>query len=185
MNSRRPLGSTLVVLALLTASLLCTSGTSYGALERRSVGPAESDDSARALLEQTLNGAVAAGSYGFSLAMDQTVLQEQPWGFAPAKEYAHFEIAGTVAGPERARLEIKPGRTSFVIADREAQELLVVEGAAYRRVSERWVRDDSNVASVEIEGIGLSMLSAAREVEHLERPLVELQALVGKPAAGS
>ncbi len=125
-------------------------------------------DSAQELLRGALEGARDAGSYQIHVSLDQTVTQQQFLSFAPQEESAHFDIEGAVAGPDRARFSILPGRTSFVLTKRDPQEMLVVDSEVYQRAGDRWVKAESDSPVVEVEGIGLSLLSAAREVHHLE-----------------
>ncbi|HUW10799.1 MAG TPA: hypothetical protein VM537_13790, partial [Anaerolineae bacterium] len=125
-------------------------------------------DSAEELLRSALEAAREAGSYQINVSLDQTVIQQQFLSFAPQEESAHFDIEGAVAGPDQARFSILPGRTSFALTKREPQELLVVDSEVYQRSGDLWVKAESNAPVVEVEGIGLSLLSAAREVQHLD-----------------
>jgi hypothetical protein len=109
-----------------------------------------------------------AGSFEVSISLDQTLRQEHPLRFGAPDETAHFEIEGSVAKPDRARFSILPGRTSFALAKTDAQEFLTVDSKVYRRVGERWVESETNVPATEVDGLGLSLLSVARDVTQLE-----------------
>ena len=123
---------------------------------------------AEAVLKRALERARDAGSYQVDIALDQTVIQQQPLGFAPQEESAHFEIEGAIAGPDRARFSISPGRTTFALATRDPQEFLVVDATVYRRAGDRWVKAGADTPALEIDGLGLSLLSVARDVQRLE-----------------
>jgi hypothetical protein len=134
-------------------------------------------DSPQVLLRQALEQANGAGSFEVSISLDQTVRQEHPLRFGTPEETAHFEIEGSVAKPDRARFSILPVRTSFALAQKDAQEFLTVDSKVYRRVGERWIETESNVPVVEVDGLGLSLLSVARDVASLEP-------VAGPPALG-
>ena len=130
---------------------------------------ARGQDPAERLLHQALDRARATGSYQVDVSLDQTVGQDQPLFFGAPEERVHFEIEGSVAGPDRVRLSILPGRTSISQAQEEPQELLVRDSTVYCRAGDRWVQTSSNPPPVEVDGLGLSLLSVARDVELVER----------------
>jgi hypothetical protein len=150
------------LIALLALTLGILAGTL--AIQYKILG----QDSARELLRSTLDRARDAGSYQVDISLDQTVRQERSLYFGPQEESAHFEIEGSIAGPDRARFSILPGRTSFVLAQTDPQEFLAVDSSVYHRAGDRWVRTDPDTPVVEVDGIGLSLLSVARDVEHLD-----------------
>ncbi|MBN2390564.1 MAG: FG-GAP repeat protein [Anaerolineae bacterium] len=128
----------------------------------------QDQDSPEVLLHRALEQANDAGSFQMSISLDQTVRQEHPLRFGTPEETAHFDIEGAVAKPDRARFSIIPGYTSFALAQTDAQEFLTANAKVYRRDGERWVETESDVPSIESDGLGLSLLSAARDVENLE-----------------
>ncbi|MBN1814518.1 MAG: hypothetical protein JXA14_21945, partial [Anaerolineae bacterium] len=103
-----------------------------------------------------------------SISLDQTVRQEHPLRFGTPDETAHFDIEGAATKPDRARFSILPGRTSFALAQMDAQEFLTANGKVYTRDGERWVETESNTPVFEVDGLGLSLLSVARDVAPLE-----------------
>ncbi|RME84986.1 MAG: hypothetical protein D6775_04050, partial [Caldilineae bacterium] len=123
---------------------------------------------AERLLRRALDAARNAGRYQVAISIDQTISQQQPFGFAPQEESAHFEIEGAVESPDRARFAIRPGYTTFALRSRTAQEFLVVGDTMYRRAGEQWVKTEADTPPVDIEGTGLSLLSVARDVTLLE-----------------
>ena len=134
------------------------------AIQKQSLG----HDDPRALLRDALDRARDAGSYQVQMSLDQTVRQLGPGYLGGREEWAHFEIEGAIAAPDRARFSILPGRTSFLPARQEAEEFLAVGTEVYHRAGDRWVQAEPGTAAVEVDGIGLSLLSAARDVEHLD-----------------
>jgi hypothetical protein len=173
MNRVRSMISVALITSVLTMAL-ATDLPAVGTL----VGLAGPDqDSPQALLRRALEQANDAGSFEVNISLDQTVRQEHPLRFGTPEETAHFEIEGSVAKPDRARFSILPGRTSFALAQKDAQEFLTVNSKVYRRVGERWVETESNTPVVEVDGLGLSLLAAARDVAHLEP-------VAGPPALG-
>ncbi|MGD8584329.1 MAG: hypothetical protein PVJ75_03170, partial [Chloroflexota bacterium] len=149
------------VLALILATTTPLAGAAIG-LAR------PGQDAPQALLAQALEKADTAGSFEVNVSLDQTVRQEHPLSFGAPEETAHFDIEGSVTKPDRARFKILPGRSSFVLAQTEPQEFLAADSKVYKRVGERWVETESNVPSIEVDGLGLSLLSVARDVEQLE-----------------
>ena len=150
------------LVALLGLTLCILAGTL--AIQQKTLG----QDSPRELLRSALDRALDAGSYQVQMSLDQTVRQERAAYFGPQEEWAHFEIEGSISAPDRARFAILPGRTSFSLAQKDPQEFLAVGSAVYHRAGDRWVRTDPDTPVVEVDGIGLSLLSAARDVEHLD-----------------
>ncbi|NIV29491.1 MAG: hypothetical protein GWN58_08265, partial [Anaerolineae bacterium] len=148
--------------ALLGLALCILAGTL--AIQQKTLG----HDAPEALLRDALEGAQDAGSYQVHMTLDQTVRQQGPAYVGMQEEWAHFEIEGSIAAPDRARFAILPGRTSFLPAQEETEEFLAVGSSVYQRTGDRWVEADPGTAAVEVDGIGLSLLSAAREVEHLD-----------------
>ncbi|MGD8474307.1 MAG: hypothetical protein PVH59_09285, partial [Anaerolineae bacterium] len=128
----------------------------------------QGQDSAKTLLRDALDRARDAGSYQVQMSLDQIVRQLGPGYLGGQEEWAHFEIEGAISAPDRARFAILPGRTSFVPAQQEAEEFLAVGSDVYHRVGDRWVAAELGTAAVEVDGMGLSLVSAARDVEHLD-----------------
>ncbi|MGD2146797.1 MAG: thrombospondin type 3 repeat-containing protein, partial [Anaerolineae bacterium] len=122
----------------------------------------------KALLRLALERAQEAGTFRVDIDLQQTItlLNASPLG-APS-EYARFRIEGTVGGRERARFSILPAAASFALATQDPQEVLIVDSTIYRRVDGLWVETESAPSVVALDGDGLSLLSAARDLQMLE-----------------
>ncbi|NIV31982.1 MAG: hypothetical protein GWN58_21610, partial [Anaerolineae bacterium] len=148
--------------ALLGLTLCILAGTL--AIQQKTVG----HDAPEGFLRGALERAQDAGSYQVHMTLDQSVRQQGPAYPGMQEEWAHFEIEGSISAPDSARFAILPGRTSFLPAQEEPEEFLAVGSSVYQRAGDRWVQADPGTAVVEVDGIGLSLLSAARDVEHLD-----------------
>jgi hypothetical protein len=128
---------------------------------------------AQALLQRTLDRVQQARNYEIQVSMDQTLTPERTF-FSPAStETAHFEIHGKISGPNRARLTIVAGRTSFGLVQQQPQEMLIAGDALYERRGDRWVRSQNTPPP----GIGEQALSFAM----LARDGVMLEPASGPP----